>query len=81
VGRTTFETLSEYACQEKKCKRQESESDYSQDEQVLTSACIICVVQAMGRGSDEVNKVPVKMEKVIKHFKTHRSALDFDHSF
>ena len=24
---------------------------------------------------------PVKMEKMIKHFKTHRCALDFDHSF
>ena len=38
-----------------------------------------------GRGSDEMNKStlmtdPVKMEKMIKHFKTHRCALDFDHS-
>ena len=39
-----------------------------------------------GRGSSEANESalttnPIKMEKLIIKFKTHRCALDFDHSF
>ena len=51
--------------------------------------CAYYVIWCKRRGKEgdaEMNESafmtdPVKMEKMIRHFKTHRCALDFDHSF
>ena len=45
-----------------------------QEEQLTNSA-------TMDSGIDDNSASPVKVEKVLKEFKTHRCAMDFDSSF
>jgi hypothetical protein len=58
----------------------------SRQAQTYICAYYIIWCERQGRKSTRINKSalttdPIKMEKLVKRFKRHRCALNFDHSF